>query len=92
MFLRLLGLFKIVSFILTIDEFMIKVTFLQQQIILSFQLCIYLFKKIKTKNSFPIILWALFGLGLGLEDKPKPGLIFENSHLPPLENDSARPR
>ena len=33
--------------------------------------------------------WALLGLGLGLEDKPEPGLIFEICHS--LKNDSAQP-
>lgn len=32
--------------------------------------------------------WALFGLGLDLEDKPKPGSIFKNSHSPPLVKDT----
>jgi hypothetical protein len=36
--------------------------------------------------------WALLGLGLGPGDKPESDSIFENSHLPLLENDSTRPR
>ena len=35
---------------------------------------------------------TLLGFGLGLEDKPELGLNLENSHSPPLENGSKRPK